>query len=92
MVRLFRPWPTHFVFGNCDHDRAALVTAIEQHGLACHGRFAALEIDGRKIALLHSDDHAAFVAAIEGEEYDLVCYGHTHVARQERPVIEKSQR
>ncbi|MCI0359175.1 MAG: YfcE family phosphodiesterase [Planctomycetaceae bacterium] len=80
--RLLKAWPTHFVFGNCDHseDLAELRAAIAAAGLACHERFAALELASRKIALLHSDDARRFREVQTSGEYDLVCYGHTHVA------------
>lgn len=79
---LLTAWPTHFVFGNCDHQRAELWAAIEQAGLTCHGRLGDLVIGGRRIALIHSDDAAQFRRICACGEYELVCYGHTHVAKQ----------
>jgi putative phosphoesterase len=81
---LLTAWPAHFVFGNCDHERDQLQAAIERAGLVCHGRFGELELGGRKIAFLHSDDQRLFRQTIAGGEYDLVCYGHTHQAEQHR--------
>jgi predicted phosphodiesterase len=46
--------------------------------------FGDLKIGGRRIALLHSDDHNKFFDARTSGDYDLVCYGHTHVAKLER--------
>jgi putative phosphoesterase len=83
IVPLFHAWPTHFVFGNVDYDRAALRTAIKQAGQTCHERFGSLELVGRKIAFLHSDDTTTFRDAIASGQWDLVCYGHTHVAKEE---------
>lgn len=84
--RLLAGWPTHFVFGNCDHGADLIATreSIAAAGLSCHERFAALELAGRKIALLHSDDARLFRQVKSGGEYDLVCYGHTHQAEQHR--------
>lgn len=82
--RLLSEWPAHFVFGNCDHDPDQLRSAIEQAGLACHGRFGDLDLGGRRIALIHSDDAKLFRRVCTSEEYDLVCYGHTHIAEQHR--------
>ena len=84
--RLLAGWPTHFVFGNCDHGADLIATreAIASAGLSCHERFAALELAGRKIALLHSDDLRLFRLVKSSGEYDLVCYGHTHQAAQHR--------
>ena len=83
IVDLFSVWPTHFVFGNGDGDVAELRAAIEAAGQTCHGRFGEIELGGTRIALLHSDDAAKFREVTTGDRYGLVCYGHTHVARQE---------
>ncbi len=77
---LFRPWPVHYVFGNVDRDELILRAAIQAAGHTCHGRFGDFTLAGRKIALLHSDDARRFRQTIQSGEYDLVCYGHTHVA------------
>ena len=84
IVELFAAWPTHFVFGNCDADRPSLAAAIEAAGQTCHGEFGALEIEGKRIAMLHSDDRRRFQDALNSGEWDLVCYGHTHLAAIER--------
>jgi putative phosphoesterase len=84
IVPLFRAWPTHFVFGNVDYDVRPLRAAIEAAGQTCHERFGDFELAGVRIALLHSDDAAAFREATHSGRYGLVCYGHTHVAKQER--------
>jgi putative phosphoesterase len=84
VVELFRPWPTHFVFGNVDERPDALRQAIEACGLACHERFGELELCGRRIAFLHGDDSQRLRDAIECGRYDLVCSGHTHQARMLR--------
>ncbi len=81
---LFKPWPTDFVFGNCDYARDELAEAILLAGKTCHGVFGDLEIAGRRIALLHSDDSRKFHEVCVGGAYDLVCYGHTHLAKLER--------
>ncbi len=84
VVELFAQWPTDFVFGNCDANRGELAVAIEAAGLTCHGEFGSLEIDGLRIALLHSHDGARFREALASGSWDLVCYGHTHVASIDR--------
>src|SRR5688572_9782210 len=77
--KLLAGWPAHFVFGNCD-DEDELRTAIASAGLACHERFADLELAGRRIAIIHSDDARLFQQVKSSGRYDLVCYGHTHQA------------
>jgi hypothetical protein len=80
VVAQFARWPTHFVFGNVDYDQAQLQQAIELAGQTCHGRFGSLTLGERRIAILHSDDERRFRETTTSGEWDLVCYGHTHVA------------
>jgi putative phosphoesterase len=80
VVEVFSQWPTDFVFGNCDVDRRGLADAIEAAGQNCHGEFGGLELAGKRVALVHSDDHRRFEATLHSGDWDLVCYGHTHVA------------
>jgi hypothetical protein len=80
VIPAFSDWPTHFVFGNVDGDEETLRWAIREAGQTCHDRFGEIELDGRRIALLHSDDARRFREVTGNGEYDLVCYGHTHQA------------
>jgi len=82
IVPLFAEWPTHFVFGNVDDDEGPLAEEIRAAGQTCHGRFGSISLAGTRIALLHSDDRRLFEETIESGEFDMVCYGHTHVAEQ----------
>jgi uncharacterized protein len=84
IVAIFAPWPTHFVFGNCDYDRKTLARAIEKAGQTCHGNFGDLLLEGVRIALLHGHDADLLEASIAADSFELVCHGHTHVVRQER--------
>jgi uncharacterized protein len=79
IVPLFRAWPTHFVLGNVDgYNEVELQKAIESGGMSFHGRFADLQLGGRRIAVLHSDDAKQFRETVASGTWDLVCYGHTH--------------
>jgi len=84
VVELFAAWPTDFVFGNCDYDQEELAAAIAAAGQTCHGKFGDLTIEGRRVALLHSDDAHKFQEATHSGTWDLVCYGHTHQAEIHR--------
>ncbi len=84
IIELFGRWPTHFVQGNTDYDIEGLRETAEAAGQFWHGAFGELEIEGRKIAVLHSDDRNRFLAVIKSGEFDLVCYGHTHLAEQHK--------
>ncbi len=84
IVELFAPWPTDFVMGNCDWDRSMLASAIQEAGQTFHGHFGDLEIEGKRIALLHSDNRQKFHDVLHSNAWDLVCYGHSHVAAIDR--------
>jgi putative phosphoesterase len=84
VVELFAAWPTHFVFGNCDEDLEEFARQIQKVGQTCHGLFGDLDFDGVNVALLHSHDGRRFRQTIESGAYELVCYGHTHVAAVDR--------
>lgn len=80
---LFAAWPTHFVRGNVDYDPKGVQQSVPS-GSQFHDRFGDLSLGGRRIALLHSDDFQRFRRVISSSDYDLVCYGHTHIAEQHR--------
>lgn len=80
IVELFAAWPTHFVYGNTDSPKC-LGEAISRAGQICHDRFGVIQLDGRGIALLHGDDAGLLDKSIRSGQWDVVCHGHTHVAR-----------
>lgn len=84
VVELFAPWQTHFVQGNCDVDLDGLAAAAAEAGHAWHGLFGDLEFDGVRVALLHSHERERFRATLAAGQWQLVCYGHTHVAAVDR--------
>jgi putative phosphoesterase len=84
IVSLFALWPAHFVFGNVDYDRRGLRAAISSCGQTCHETFGELTLAGRRIAFLHGDDEERLDETIASQDYQLVCHGHTHVARREQ--------
>jgi len=79
IVTLLDRWPTHFVFGNCDHDVDTLTEAIELANQTSHGLFGSIDVDGCRIAVLHGHEHQRFRETVSSQEFDLLCYGHTHV-------------
>ena len=78
VIELFTRWETHFVFGNVDHEHNAMRSKIEAAGNICHGRFADVEWDGQRIAIVHGDDFRRLQATIQSQQFGLVCTGHTH--------------
>lgn len=84
VVHLLRDWPVDYVLGNVDGGGRDFADAIAAAGSTLHGEFAALELEGRRLALLHGHDTRRLRETIAGEEFDLVCHGHTHVRRLEQ--------
>lgn len=81
----FSQWPAHYVLGNVDHyEYDQYAAAADEVEASFHGRFADIQLGGRRIALLHSDDAKKFLHVTTSDEYDLVCYGHSHIAEQHR--------
>jgi putative phosphoesterase len=78
VVPLFADWPAHFVLGNVDDDESGFRWVVEEQGGTFHGRVGRIDLEGKRIAVIHGDDQAALQSAIRNGEFDLVCTGHTH--------------
>lgn len=73
----------HTVHGNVDGDPFLMATRFTRDNLHQHGpSLAELEIGGRQVAMQHYPELARGLAATGS--YDVVLYGHDHVAHQER--------
>lgn len=83
IVGLF-PANTHFVFGNCDHDRAGIRRAVQASGATLHESFGHYEIGGLSLGFIHGDDGRALHDLIQSEAFDFVFHGHTHAVRDEQ--------
>lgn len=81
-VELFSGFTTHFVFGNCDLDKAGLRRAMKTIGATIHEPFGNLELAGKHVAWIHGDNHALFREVEHSEQFDYLFYGHTHQAEQ----------
>ena len=81
-VTLFRGFTTHFVFGNCDYDKAALREAMSDIGATLHDSFGSVEIEGVKLAFTHGDDKLLMRDVERSGYYDFLFYGHTHQAEE----------
>jgi putative phosphoesterase len=81
-VQAFAGWTCHFVYGNCDSDRAGIRRAVESIGGTIHDPFGHLELTGKQIAWLHGDDAGLKRDLEMSGHYDYLFYGHTHVAAQ----------
>src|SRR6516162_3241431 len=78
------PGNTHFVFGNCDTERASLRQAMYGIGATLHEPFGKLDLDGVKVAFVHGDDRELLHDLEHSGAYDYLFHGHTHVAAERR--------
>jgi putative phosphoesterase len=76
------PGNTHFVFGNCDSERASLRQAMYGIGATLHEPFGSLELAGNRLAFIHSDDKRQFHQIETSGKFDYLFYGHSHVAEE----------
>jgi putative phosphoesterase len=75
----------HGVLGNNDGERDGLERTIDDLSAdsKLHGREVDLTLDGVRVHALHGDQGIDTVnTRAESGEYDVVCYGHFHVAEQ----------
>ena len=83
VVRAFQGLETHFVFGNMDGESETLRLAAEETGNQLHGWFGSIERSGKRIAFLHGHQSHKFEQELASGNWDLICFGHTHVAAVE---------
>ena len=76
------PGKTHFVFGNCDSERASIRQAVYGIGATLHEPYGSLDLEGVKLAFVHSDDRKLFRELEHGGQFDYLFYGHSHLAEQ----------
>ncbi len=70
----------HYVWGNNEGDREFVRVKLGEFGVKPLGNFAALELDGRRIALLHGTHEDIVEALSKSGSFDVVVRGHTHRA------------
>jgi putative phosphoesterase len=75
--------PLYVVLGNTD-SRSDLRFYPGNIGVNLLGRFGDLELAGKKIAMLHSDDEQRLAEIVDSQHYDYVLFGHTHVCHDEK--------
>lgn len=80
LATVFQPLqaPVYAVFGNVDLYSSDWKFFPTNLGVQLFGRFGDVELEGLKIALLHSDERTRFQQTVDGGEYDLVFSGHSH--------------
>lgn len=70
----------HSVFGNTeDRHLITQLSLTEVQSLKMYGEYADIKVSGLKVFITHYPAYAE--AVFKNNNYDLVCYGHTHTAR-----------
>jgi putative phosphoesterase len=79
----------HYVWGNNEGDHDYIKVRLADIGVRPLGRFAELELGGRKIALLHGTHEETVASLVKSGAYDLVVRGHTHKTEivEGRPLL-----
>ena len=72
------------VFGNNDGDTTFLKQKFKEFGADLRGRFAFVNVDGLRIALVHGDDKEVMRSLLELESHDVLVSGHTHEPQTHR--------
>jgi putative phosphoesterase len=80
LAGIFKPLavPVYAIFGNVDIYSDEWKFFPSNLGIHLLGRFGEVELDGRKVALLHGDNRTLFRQTVDGGKYDLVFSGHSH--------------
>lgn len=78
VISYFEEFSLHGVLGNNDGEVEGLEHAFESITGELHGRFADLELDGKRFAVLHGESKEEVAGYADSGEYDYVLYGHHH--------------
>jgi len=78
IVRRFRGLRVIGLIGNNDGDVLALRKAMDDIKGELRGYSTSLELDGKKIALIHGTHYPLVEALSKSQLYDYVLFGHTH--------------
>ena len=70
----------HYVWGNNEGDREFIRVKFDEIGVEPLGNFASLNLDGKKIALLHGTHEEIVDVLLKSGAYDAVVRGHNHRA------------
>ncbi len=84
MVRRFRGLRVIGLVGNNDGDPLALRRVMEEIQGELHGSFTSMEVEDKRIALIHGTDYPLVEALAKCQLYDFVLYGHSHEREDKR--------
>ena len=65
-----------FVWGDRDRDKMGLLRYAHSIGVECLGLMGDLEIDNKKIAVLHGDDRKLMRKILDEQQHDYLLCGH----------------
>lgn len=84
LIPLLDGWTVWLVEGNGDWAET-IVAAIKEHDVDVrYDDEHALQLDGRRIGVLHGEYDGRLDAMIRNQRFDLVVHGHTHRFRDEQ--------
>ena len=83
-VLYFKDLRIKFILGNCDGDVENIKGRINEIDGEFLGIFSELELENKKIALLHGQDTKKLNELILTGQYNYILHGHTHVKRNEK--------
>ena len=70
--------PVHVVLGNVDIYSSDWKYLPTNTGIQMHGRFGDVVVEGKRFALLHSDDQQRLNTVVHSGDYDFILTGHSH--------------
>lgn len=73
--------PVTCVLGNVDSWEGDLFSPVPF--VKIEGRFARLEMSGKKLGIIHGDEFIRLKSIIAGQEFDYLFTGHTHLRSDE---------
>ena len=76
--------PAAFVFGNTDYDLRGLQRYALDLNITCLAAGGHLELGGKLFHIEHGDDPRTMRRALDGQTFDYLLHGHTHLQRDER--------
>ena len=82
VVSHFKPLESKLVgvFGNNDAELGLLKRKFAEMNSEIRGRFAEINIEALKIAMLHGEEEELLKSLINAGSYNIIVYGHTHKA------------
>lgn len=76
--------PSAFVWGNTDYERVGMQRYAETIGIRCLGGYGVLELDGKRVGVMHGDNGPLKRQVLDEQQVDYLLQGHTHVRADER--------